>query len=90
MDDAQKLKAIQVILTVHITNVEDEEGDKYLSDSNLAIEAIDEVASNGTMEHALRDHFITREMKEHGFDDEETATRDDYFDAESEGDNVVD
>jgi hypothetical protein len=68
MDDTAKLKAIQIILTVHITNAEDEEGDKYLSDSNLAIEAIDEVASNGTMGNAIRDHFITREMAQNGFD----------------------
>jgi hypothetical protein len=60
MTETEILTAIRTILVVHITHADDEEGDKYLSDPNLAIEALYKVAINGDDSQAKRDGFLPR------------------------------
>jgi hypothetical protein len=73
MNDTQRIKAIQIILVVQETNANDEDGDKYLSDAELAIEAIYDIAQRGDMGKAIRDHFITREMAHNAILDSESG-----------------
>lgn len=48
MNDAEKLRKIERIYHIQLTNHEDEEGDKYLSDVTLAMEAIGDVLAGTT------------------------------------------
>ena len=43
MTDTEKLEKIARIVAIQMDNQNDEEGDKYLSDSDLAMEAIENV-----------------------------------------------
>ena len=54
MTDAQMLDAIRHVVKIHEFNVEDEEGDKYLSDKAYAMEAIDAIL-NGYNSGILRE-----------------------------------
>ena len=53
MTDAQMLDAIRHIMAIHEFNVEDEDGDKYLSDHAYVMEAIDAIL-NGYESGILR------------------------------------
>lgn len=46
MTDAEMLAAIRHIMAVHEFNVNDDGGDKYLSDHSYAMEAIDATLNN--------------------------------------------
>lgn len=61
MDDRLILKAIKTILVIHEVHVNDDDGDKFLSDPNLAIQAIDQVAY-GYFYQAVKDGFLTQEI----------------------------
>ena len=52
--DAKKLEVIAFIADRHAAERNDEEGDKYLSDADLAMEAIDAVLSGWQSNGALR------------------------------------
>jgi len=42
--DSEALTLVRKVLAVHQANVDDDDGDKFLSDPNLAIEAIEHAA----------------------------------------------
>jgi len=59
MTETEILTAIKTIIVVHETHVNDEEGDKYLSDPNLAMEAISSVAFDRIIDKGVLLGFIT-------------------------------
>ena len=54
LTDSEKLAKIERIVTIWTLNTNDEDGDKYLSDAVLAMEAVESVLE-GTATGSLRD-----------------------------------
>jgi hypothetical protein len=71
MTDREKLDAIRHIVNVNVLNVDDDKGDKYLSDKSYAMEAIEHILNDVTT-------GITRQFAEATIPDNTTQTIPDH------------
>lgn len=58
MTDSEKVKLVAEIMTTHGQNRDDEDGDKFLADVELAYEAMESVILDDDPRPARRDGFI--------------------------------
>jgi hypothetical protein len=58
MDDAEKIRLVTALLTRHDENHESDDGDKYLSDTEYAMQALIDIVLYDSPENALKMGFI--------------------------------
>lgn len=59
MTDQEKIAKAALVIAIHNQNVDDDEGDKYLSDKQLAFEAVESIIVYGDDSQARRDGFLS-------------------------------